>query len=169
VSIFPLDRSVPEVRRIVRRQFEANRGVGSLPLIDGLILQGTLDLIETRSVYKQRCHVMKYLDDVTEEEDRAEAAALLRLDRTAGPEAAQGKDRPVLRMTSAEALREEIEDAGPREEDVKRLEAGLEGLPAGSGTGTRPKGPPSTTSRTTSQPISPFLNHFLNGTTTSHY
>jgi NADH dehydrogenase (ubiquinone) 1 alpha subcomplex subunit 6 len=62
IASYPLDLSVGTVRARIRREFERYRPIKDLPIIDRLILQGTQDLIETHSKWKQKTHILYYFD-----------------------------------------------------------------------------------------------------------
>ncbi len=69
-----LDIPVSAVRRQIRMEFEKNRNVKDLGLINVLLMKGTMELVETASIWKQKTHVLKYFED----QKRADRHALQR-------------------------------------------------------------------------------------------
>lgn len=63
VNTYPLDLPIHAVRARIRREFERYRYIQDLSVIDRLILNGTQELIETHSKWKQKTHILTYFDE----------------------------------------------------------------------------------------------------------
>lgn len=59
---YPLEIPVALGRARVRAEFERNRAVADLPLLNVLLVKGTQELIEAHNKWKQRTHLLRYFD-----------------------------------------------------------------------------------------------------------
>lgn len=66
----------------MRVEFEKNRPVEHLPIIDGLIFKGTQNLIEAVSLFQQENHLMDAFDKQSREDVRALQEASFSLSNT---------------------------------------------------------------------------------------
>ena len=89
MSVHTLDFSVEQARAMIRYEFEKNRMLQSLPVIDGLILRGTIDLIETVSLHKQNNHILAQVDKQDRELDLLHSQQSLRLAPANAPNLAE--------------------------------------------------------------------------------
>ncbi len=70
LELYSLDVTIPQARNKIRREFEKNRFVTSLPAIDVLHFKGYAEYHETMNFFKQVTHIMKYFR--IEEEPRVQ-------------------------------------------------------------------------------------------------
>jgi NADH dehydrogenase (ubiquinone) 1 alpha subcomplex subunit 6 len=59
-ALYPLDVPVPQIRRRMREEFEKNRYVKNLDVINAVLMKGTMELEEMLHMWKTHSHVMKY-------------------------------------------------------------------------------------------------------------
>ncbi|KAL0637149.1 hypothetical protein Q9L58_003798 [Maublancomyces gigas] len=60
VKIYVLNVPIPAVRAKIRQEFERNRYVKQLPVVDMLIAKSNMEFQETMNYWKQIPHIMKY-------------------------------------------------------------------------------------------------------------
>lgn len=59
VNIYVLNVPIPAVRAKIRQEFERNRYVKQLPVVDMLITKSNMEFQETMNYWKQIPHIMK--------------------------------------------------------------------------------------------------------------
>lgn len=59
---YPLDIPSSLGRARVRAEFEKTRFIQDLPVLNVLIIKGTMELIEAHNKWKQKTHLMRYFD-----------------------------------------------------------------------------------------------------------
>lgn len=59
VKIYVLEVPIPAVRAKIRQEFERNRYVKQLPVVDMLITKSNMEFQETMNYWKQIPHLMK--------------------------------------------------------------------------------------------------------------
>ncbi|KAI5820015.1 NADH-ubiquinone oxidoreductase 14.8 kDa subunit [Pyronema omphalodes] len=69
VNLYVLEVDTPQVRTKIRQEFERNRNVKQLPVVDMLITKSNMEFQETMNYWKQITQIMKYFR--TEEDPRA--------------------------------------------------------------------------------------------------
>jgi len=60
VSMYLLNVSTPAIRAKIRQEFERNRSVQQLPIVDVLVTKSNMEFQETMNYWKQVPHIMKY-------------------------------------------------------------------------------------------------------------
>jgi NADH dehydrogenase (ubiquinone) 1 alpha subcomplex subunit 6 len=73
VKTYVLNVPIPAVRAKIRQEFERNRHVQQLPVVDMLITKSNMELQETMNYWKQIPHLMKYFR--AEEDPKAKVSS----------------------------------------------------------------------------------------------
>ncbi|KAI5803222.1 NADH-ubiquinone oxidoreductase 14.8 kDa subunit [Geopyxis carbonaria] len=60
INLYMLDVPVPAMRAKIRQEFERNRFVQQLPVVDVLITKSNMEYQETMNYWKQTPHIMRY-------------------------------------------------------------------------------------------------------------
>ena len=60
VMDYDIPKSVEQCRVKLREEFEENRHVTDIRVIDMFVIEGQMELKETVEIWKQKCHVMTY-------------------------------------------------------------------------------------------------------------
>jgi len=63
---YDITKSVEQCRVKLREEFEKNRHVTDIRVIDMLVIKGQMELKETVEIWKQKCHVMTYFKETVE-------------------------------------------------------------------------------------------------------
>ncbi|XP_067012755.1 NADH dehydrogenase [ubiquinone] 1 alpha subcomplex subunit 6 [Anabrus simplex] len=66
VMDYDIPKSVEQCRAKLREEFEKNRHVTDIRVIDMLVIKGQMELKETVEIWKQKGHVMSYFKDTLE-------------------------------------------------------------------------------------------------------
>ncbi|XP_069122716.1 NADH dehydrogenase [ubiquinone] 1 alpha subcomplex subunit 6-like [Argopecten irradians] len=66
VTNFHIPLTTTQCKSRLRNQFNKNKGLSDLRVIDMMIIKGQMDLMETVNNWKQRNHVMQLFDDFSE-------------------------------------------------------------------------------------------------------
>lgn len=69
MNLYVLEVDTPQVRTKIRQEFERNRNVQQLPVVDMLISKSNMEFQETMNYWKQITQIMKYFR--VEEDPRA--------------------------------------------------------------------------------------------------
>ncbi|KAJ3321806.1 hypothetical protein HDU76_014022 [Blyttiomyces sp. JEL0837] len=62
---YQLDIPSSQIRSRVRQEFEKNRNVSDLGVVDILLLKGRQEYEETMNMWKQKTHIMRYYNEDT--------------------------------------------------------------------------------------------------------
>ncbi|XP_059484123.1 NADH dehydrogenase [ubiquinone] 1 alpha subcomplex subunit 6 [Neocloeon triangulifer] len=66
VMDYDIPKSVEQCREKLREEFDKNRHVTDIRVIDLLVVKGQMELKETVEIWKQKGHVMNYFKDTQE-------------------------------------------------------------------------------------------------------
>ncbi len=61
--MYGIDLTSREIRRRVRKEFEKNRYVTDINIIDRLVFKGRTEFEETVNQWKQKTHIMRYFNE----------------------------------------------------------------------------------------------------------
>ena len=69
IELHALDITLPTFRAKIREEFEKNRHVTDIRVIDMLVIKGKQELDEVAKGWKQQNHIMKYWDETPKQKD----------------------------------------------------------------------------------------------------
>lgn len=70
VMDYDIPKTVPDCRKKLREEFEKNKNVEDIRVIDVLVIKGQMELKETVEIWKQKSHVMDYFRETVEEKPK---------------------------------------------------------------------------------------------------